>query len=58
MKHPWLDDYPHGVPAEVNPDRYASLAELLEASFERFGEAPALSNLGKNMSFAEVDRLS
>jgi long-chain acyl-CoA synthetase len=58
MKYPWLDAYPPGVPAEIDPDQYSSLAALLEASFERFGDAPAFSNLGEDMSFAQVDRLS
>jgi long-chain acyl-CoA synthetase len=58
MKYPWLDAYPPGVPAEIDPDQYSSLAALLEASFERFGDAPAFSNFGEDMSFAQVDRLS
>ena len=55
---PWLKSYPAGVPAEIDPDKYASLAALFEASVERFGGAPAFSNLGETLSFADVDRLS
>jgi long-chain acyl-CoA synthetase len=59
MTHkPWLDRYPPGVPAEIDPDRYASLGALLEASFARFGDAPAFSNLGVTLTFNDVDRLS
>ena len=58
MNRPWLDAYPPGVPADIDPDRYSSLATLLEASFKRFADLPAFSNLGTQMSFAEADKLS
>ena len=58
MDKPWLDAYPPGVPADIDPDQYASLAALLEASFSRFAELPAFSNLGAQMSFAAVDKSS
>ena len=55
---PWLSAYPRGVPAEIDPDKYASLAALFESSVERYGAAPAFSNLGETLTFADVDRLS
>jgi long-chain acyl-CoA synthetase len=55
---PWLAAYPPGVPPEIDPDRYSSLCALLEASFERFAAAPAFSNLGETLTFAEVERAS
>jgi long-chain acyl-CoA synthetase len=54
----WLDGYPEGVPAYIDADRYASLVELFEDSVRRFGERPAFANLGKTLSFNEVDALS
>ncbi|HEY7670980.1 MAG TPA: AMP-binding protein [Gammaproteobacteria bacterium] len=58
MGRPWLASYPPSVPAEIDPSRYASVADLLRASFARYGEAPALSNLGTTLRFADVDRES
>src|SRR5690606_22766704 len=58
VEKPWLASYPAGVPAAIDPDRYASLAALLEQSFARFGKAPAFTNLGVTLTFADVDRLS
>ena len=58
MDKPWLNTYPPGVPAEIDPDQYASLTALLEASFARFAELPAFLNLGTQMSFAAVDESS
>ncbi len=55
---PWLALYPRGVPAEIDPDRYASLCELLESSFGRFADAPAFTNLGVTRTFAQTDAAS
>jgi long-chain acyl-CoA synthetase len=51
----WLGAYPRGVPTEIDPDRYASLCELLESSFGRFGDAPAFTNLGTTLTFADTE---
>jgi long-chain acyl-CoA synthetase len=55
---PWLKHYPKGVPEQIDPDAYPSLVEMLEASFERCDAAPAFTNLGTTLSFADVDRHS
>ncbi len=55
---PWLAAYPEGVPATIDPDRYASLNDLLAQSFTRYGDQPALENFGVSMTFAELDRAS
>jgi long-chain acyl-CoA synthetase len=54
----WLKNYPRGVPAEIDPDQYASIPDLLEKTFARFGDKPAFHNLGRTISYAELDRLS
>ncbi len=54
----WLDSYADGVPAQIDAERYASLAELLQDSVARFGERPAFANMGKTLSFDELDVLS
>ncbi|HEX6995776.1 MAG TPA: AMP-binding protein [Gammaproteobacteria bacterium] len=55
---PWLDAYPKGVPAEIDADKYPSLAALLEGAFERYRERPAFTNRGTTLTFADVERLS
>ncbi len=55
---PWLASYPDSVPAEIDPERFGSLAELLRESFGRYGNRPAFSNLGTVLTFDDVDRLS
>ncbi len=55
---PWLKNYPEGVPAEINPDAYPSLIELLEESVKKFSGRVAYSNMGKTMTYAELDTYS
>ncbi|WP_428100427.1 AMP-binding protein [Candidatus Rariloculus sp.] len=55
---PWLTSYAPGVPAEIDPDRFASLPDLLRDTLERFADRPAFSNRGTMLRFAEIDRLS
>lgn len=55
---PWLASYPEGMPAEIDPDQFSSIADVLRHSIERYRDNPAYSNLGKTLTFAEVDRLS
>jgi long-chain acyl-CoA synthetase len=58
MNRIWLTNYPQGTPAEIDPDRYASILDLLDKTFAGFGDKPAFHNLGCSMSYAELDRKS
>lgn len=55
---PWLHAYPEGVPAEVDTSAYVSLVELMQDSFARFSDRTAFSFMGRDMTYAELDRLS
>jgi long-chain acyl-CoA synthetase len=57
-KHIWLKHYPKGVPYEINPDRYTSLLELMDEAFRKFAGLPAYANMGKAVTFGELDQLS
>ncbi|WP_313919734.1 long-chain-fatty-acid--CoA ligase [Tahibacter sp.] len=57
-QRPWLANYPSGVPAEIDLHEYSSVVAVLESSCERFRERPAFSNMGKQLRYDEVDRLS
>jgi len=54
----WLESYPEGIPEKIDANHYASLAELFQHSVERYGERPAFANMGRTLSFAELDVLS
>ncbi len=58
MERIWLKSYPPGVPAEINPNEYKSLVELFETSIRKYGERPAFHNMGRTISFADLDRMS
>ncbi|MDD0810829.1 long-chain-fatty-acid--CoA ligase [Curvibacter sp. RS43] len=55
---PWLDSYPEGVPADIDPAHYASLVALLEEGFEKNASRVAYSFMGKDVSYAQVNRQS
>ena len=54
----WLKSYPPGVPAEIDPSRYSSIADLLEEAFREHRAKPAFVCMGKEISYAELDALS
>ncbi|MFM0664880.1 long-chain fatty acid--CoA ligase [Paraburkholderia sediminicola] len=54
----WLKSYPPGVPAEIDPTRYTSVAELLEEAFRDYRAKPAFVCMGKEISYGELDVLS
>ncbi|REA59077.1 long-chain-fatty-acid--CoA ligase [Dyadobacter luteus] len=56
--YPWLTHYPDGVPYDINPDAYTSLLDLIENSFSSFPDNQAYTNMGKTITFGELDELS
>jgi long-chain acyl-CoA synthetase len=54
----WLERYPPGVPADIDPDAYPSLKAMIEESFAAHGSAPAFTNMGSTLSYAELDHAS
>lgn len=54
----WLKSYPTDVPAEIDPDRYASLAEMLEHSVAQYADQPAFINMGEVMTFRKLEERS
>ncbi len=58
MEPIWLAHYPQGVPAQIDPARYASLAALFEESFKTFRDRKAFASFGETMTFGEVDHHS
>jgi long-chain acyl-CoA synthetase len=54
----WLMQYPPGVPADVDPDSYASLRDIFEQACAAHGHSPAFTNMGATLSYAQLDTLS
>jgi len=51
---PWLASYPEGVPANIGPLKYNSVAELLEDSCAKYSNRPVFSCMGKTITYQEL----
>ncbi|MBI5921578.1 MAG: long-chain-fatty-acid--CoA ligase [Betaproteobacteria bacterium] len=58
MEKVWLKSYMAGVPAEIDVNEFKSLGDLFEKSTRAFAARVAFINMGKVLSYAELDRLS
>ncbi|HMW51510.1 MAG TPA: long-chain-fatty-acid--CoA ligase [Rhodocyclaceae bacterium] len=54
----WLQSYPPGVPPEVDLDEFSSLVDLFEQSVRKFAARTAYVNMGKSLTYGELDELS
>jgi len=54
----WLKNYGPNVPEFIDPDEYQSIGDLFHQSVNSFRERPAYSNLGKTLSYGEVDNMT
>ena len=58
MDRNWLNHYPPGVPADIDPDAYPSLKEAIEEAFSSYRTQPAFTNMGATLTYAQLDELS
>ena len=58
MQRPWLDSYPANVPHEISTGDYQSLVDLFRESTQKFSDRPSFTNMGKTITFAELDELT
>ncbi|KPH62430.1 MULTISPECIES: long-chain-fatty-acid--CoA ligase FadD [Pseudoalteromonas] len=55
MEKIWLKRYPEGMPETIDPEHYNSLLEVFEKSFTDYKDLPAFTNMGKTLSYDEID---
>jgi len=58
MEKIWLKNYPNGVNESVNLDEYKSFADFLDRGFIKFSNSVAFENMGKSITYKELDILS
>jgi long-chain acyl-CoA synthetase len=58
MNRFWLKSYPPDVPAEIDPSRLKSLADLLRQACAAYADRPAYEQMGRTMTFKQLDELS
>lgn len=58
MDKPWLNSYPPGMPSEIDTSQYNSVVDIFLESTRKFADSPAIYNMGKSISYGELDRLT
>ena len=58
MEKTWLEAYPDGVGERIDVGEGSSLLDLFDQTFSKYGKRPAFSNMGKTMTYEELDRYS
>lgn len=58
MEKIWLQYYPPGVPTEVDHGQYRSTGDLFESATDKYRDRPAYTNMGRTISFGDLERLS
>ncbi len=58
MEKVWLKSYPEGIPAEIDLNTYASVADLFEKGVAKYRDKVAYVSMGVELTYGDVDRLS
>ena len=58
MDRIWLQCYQEGVPAEIELNEFQSVGELFDKSVALYRERVAYINMGVQITYGELDRLS
>ena len=53
-----MKNYDPKVPVDIDPDRYSSIIDIFEQSIEKYSANISYINMGKSITFAELDQLS
>jgi long-chain acyl-CoA synthetase len=55
---PWLAEYPPGVPADIDPAEFASMADFFAQVVTRYGPRVAYRQFGADLTYSELDDAS
>ncbi len=55
---PWLKNYPNGLPANIDIDKYPNLNAFITEAMKKFADKDAFYCMGKKLTYAQVDRMS
>ncbi|MCY0388957.1 long-chain-fatty-acid--CoA ligase [Robbsia sp. Bb-Pol-6] len=58
MSRPWLNEYPPGVPPDIDLSGCESLVDMCEQTFARFPERAAFTCMGATLGYAALDAQS
>jgi len=57
-ERPWLNIYPGGVPANIDPDAYSSVVDFVSQKSHEYTKRKAFSLMGTELTYGEIDKLS
>lgn len=55
---PWLANYPKGIPANINEDKYTTILDFINEILPQFKKKTAFENFGKSITYGQLDKLS
>jgi long-chain acyl-CoA synthetase len=55
---PWLNNYPKGLPANIDVEKYPNLNAFISEALLKFANQPAFYCMGKTLTYGEIDRMS
>lgn len=58
MDKRWFKSYPPNMPHSIDLSKYNCISDALSLATKRYGSAPAVSCMGKTLSFIDLERLS
>jgi len=58
IERPWLNNYNPTTPHEIDIHEFPSIVSVLEKAIKDYADRPAFSNFGKQLTYADIDRLS
>lgn len=58
LDKPWLDEYPPGVPATIDPGVCRSLVDLMEESLQRHARRDAAACMDMRLTYRQLDEMS
>lgn len=58
IQFPWLQHYEKGVPHQIDLSEFNSIVEILDRSVDRHADRPAFSNMGRTITYRQLDEYS
>lgn len=55
---PWLANYTEGVPEFIDVSAFDSIVDVLDQTVASFAQRPAYTNMGKTLSYRDLDRMA
>ena len=56
--YPWYSSYEEGVPHRIDEEKYSSVLDILEQSFDKFLKRPAFHCMGTTYDYGQMEMLS